>query len=101
MVNERSLYESFQNVDCADEESSPIDLHSPSESLSRSSPLRVAPSEGTNTLINRDNNSSVRIIIIFFIHNHIYEYPKNEKDCIEIIAFCASDFLESRIGRKC
>ncbi|CAL1689569.1 unnamed protein product [Lasius platythorax] len=58
VVNERSLYESFQSVDCADEESSPIDFHSPSESLPRSSPLRVAPSEGANTLINRDNSSS-------------------------------------------
>ncbi|XP_012055969.1 PREDICTED: LOW QUALITY PROTEIN: protein king tubby [Atta cephalotes] len=57
VVNDRSLYEGSQSTDCADEESSPIDLHSPSESLPCSSPLRVAPSEGANTLI-RDNNSS-------------------------------------------
>lgn len=59
IANERSLYESTQSVDCADEESSPVDLHSPSESLPCSSPLRVAPSEEANTLISRDNNSSV------------------------------------------
>ncbi|KAL0101511.1 hypothetical protein PUN28_018971 [Cardiocondyla obscurior] len=58
MVNDRGLYEGSQSTDCADEESSPIDLHSPSESLPCSSPLRVAPSEGPNTLISRDNNSS-------------------------------------------
>ncbi|KAG5345294.1 TULP1 protein, partial [Acromyrmex charruanus] len=58
VVNDRSLYEGSQSTDCADEESSPIDLHSPSESLPCSSPLRVAPSEGANTLISRDNNSS-------------------------------------------
>jgi len=80
VVNERSLYESFQSVDCADEESSPIEFHSPSESLPRSSPLRVAPSEGTSTLINRDDNSSVCIITIFFII--IYKYSKNEKNRI-------------------
>ncbi|EGI63106.1 Tubby protein-like protein [Acromyrmex echinatior] len=58
VVNDRSLYEGSQSTDCADEESSPIDLHSPSESLPCSSPLRVAPSEGANTLISRDNSSS-------------------------------------------
>ncbi|KAG5324886.1 TULP1 protein, partial [Pseudoatta argentina] len=58
VVNDRRLYEGSQSTDCADEESSPIDLHSPSESLPCSSPLRVAPSEGANTLISRDNNSS-------------------------------------------
>jgi len=68
-VNDRSLYEGSQSTDCADEESSPIDLHSPSESLPCSSPLRVAPSEGPNTLINRDNNSSVCIIYIYYEYN--------------------------------
>lgn len=58
-VNERDAYESSQSADCADEESSPVDLHSPLESLPCSSPLRVAPSEGASTLISRDNNSSV------------------------------------------
>ncbi|XP_011175511.1 protein king tubby isoform X1 [Solenopsis invicta] len=53
-----SLYESSQSTDFADDESSPIDLHSPAETLPCSSPLRVAPSEGTNTLTSRDNNSS-------------------------------------------
>lgn len=69
MVSDRGLYEGSQSTDCADEESSPIDLHSPSESLPCSSPLRVAPSEGPNTLISRENNSSVCII-----HIIIYKY---------------------------
>lgn len=67
IVNERSLYESSQSADCADEESSPVDLHSPLETLPCSSPLRVAPSEGSNALISRDNNSSVYHMI--FNHN--------------------------------
>lgn len=50
----------MEATDCADEESSPIDIHSPSESLPCPSPLRVAPSDSASTLISRENNSSVR-----------------------------------------
>lgn len=45
--------------DGADEESSPIELQSPTETLACASPLRVAPSDGPMNLI-RDNHSSVR-----------------------------------------
>lgn len=72
VVSERSLYEGSQSIDCADEESSPVDFHSPTESLPCSSPLRVAPSEGANMLISRENNSSVCNIIIFFTYLKIY-----------------------------
>ncbi|XP_026827466.1 protein king tubby isoform X1 [Ooceraea biroi] len=58
MINDRSPYEGSQGADCADEESSPIDLHSPAETLPCSSPLRVAPSEDTTALSSRDKNSS-------------------------------------------
>ncbi|XP_020300826.1 protein king tubby-like isoform X2 [Pseudomyrmex gracilis] len=58
VVTERNMYESSQSTDCADEESSPVD-HLPSEFVPfGSSPLRVGPSEGPTTLINRDNTSS-------------------------------------------
>lgn len=57
IANEKVLYDGLQNADCADEESTPVELHSPSESLPCSSPLRVAPSEGASILIGRDNNS--------------------------------------------
>lgn len=57
VVTERNMYESSQSTDCADEESSPVD-HLPSEFVPfGSSPLRVGPSEGPTTLINRDNTS--------------------------------------------
>lgn len=59
IANEKVLYDGLQNADCADEESTPVELHSPSESLPCSSPLRVAPSEGASILIGRDNNSMV------------------------------------------
>lgn len=62
MNAERSFYHTMETVDCADEESSPVDIPSPSESLPCPSPLRVAPSDGANTLINRETNSSVRMI---------------------------------------
>lgn len=45
--------------DGPDEESCPIELKSPIESLACASPLRVAPSDGPLPLINRDNHSSV------------------------------------------
>ncbi|XP_058806908.1 protein king tubby isoform X1 [Phymastichus coffea] len=43
--------------DGADEESSPIELQSPTETLVCASPLRVAPSDGPLTVINRENSS--------------------------------------------
>ncbi|XP_071863332.1 tub domain-containing protein ktub isoform X1 [Bombus fervidus] len=55
---EGGFYQTMEAADCADEESSPIDIHSPSESLPCPSPLRVAPSDGASTLISRENNSS-------------------------------------------
>ncbi|KAL7289908.1 hypothetical protein TKK_0016298 [Trichogramma kaykai] len=42
--------------DGADEESSPV-IQSPTETLACASPLRVAPSDGPLTVINRDNHS--------------------------------------------
>lgn len=62
MSTEGGFYQTMEATDCADEESSPIDVHSPSESLPCPSPLRVAPSDGAGMLINRENNSSVRRI---------------------------------------
>lgn len=53
----------MEATDCADEESSPIDIHSPSESLPCPSPLRVAPSDGASTVISRENNSSVSLLL--------------------------------------
>ncbi|XP_008206455.1 protein king tubby isoform X1 [Nasonia vitripennis] len=44
--------------DGADEESSPVELLSPTETLACASPLRVAPSDGPMTVYNRDNHSS-------------------------------------------
>ena len=55
---EGGFYQTMEAADCADEESSPIDIHSPSESLPCPSPLRVAPSDVASTLISRENNSS-------------------------------------------
>jgi len=71
MVNDRNPYEGSQSADCADEESSPIDLHSPTETLPCSSPLRIAPSEDTTVLNSRDKNSSVCNIVIFYARTHI------------------------------
>ncbi|XP_011502057.1 PREDICTED: protein king tubby [Ceratosolen solmsi marchali] len=44
--------------DGADEESSPVEFQSPTETLACASPLRVAPSDGSTSVINRDNHSS-------------------------------------------
>ncbi|KAJ8675288.1 hypothetical protein QAD02_011074 [Eretmocerus hayati] len=44
--------------DGADEESSPIELQSPSETMACASPLRIAPSDGPTSLMNRSNHSS-------------------------------------------
>ncbi|KAK0088903.1 hypothetical protein PV325_000086 [Microctonus aethiopoides] len=45
--------------DCADEESSPLDNRLPIEPITCRSPLRVAPSDGSDTvIINRENNSN-------------------------------------------
>ncbi|XP_015603772.1 protein king tubby isoform X2 [Cephus cinctus] len=53
---EGGFYEGTEQSDCADEESSPVDLRSPME-LPCQSPLRVAPSDGPNPIISSDNNS--------------------------------------------
>lgn len=47
--------------DGPDEESCPIELKSPLETLASASPLRVAPSDAPMPLINRDNHSSVSV----------------------------------------
>ncbi|XP_034948546.1 protein king tubby [Chelonus insularis] len=46
--------------DCADEESSPLDIRLPIEPVSVRSPQRVAPSDGSESrvIINRENNSN-------------------------------------------
>ncbi|XP_014605187.1 protein king tubby isoform X2 [Polistes fuscatus] len=56
--SEIAFYEGTEAKECADEESSLIELHSPSESLPCTSPLKIAPSEVTRTLISRDNHST-------------------------------------------
>ncbi|XP_066586249.1 protein king tubby [Prorops nasuta] len=57
-VSHGDLYKGMETGDCADEESSPIDLHPNLEQRPCPSPLRVAPSDGPSILINRDNQSS-------------------------------------------
>ncbi|XP_014211117.1 protein king tubby [Copidosoma floridanum] len=44
--------------DGPDEESSPVEIQSPTETLACASPLRIAPSDGPINMINRDNHSS-------------------------------------------
>ncbi|XP_015185008.1 PREDICTED: protein king tubby isoform X1 [Polistes dominula] len=56
--SEIAFYEGTEAKECADEESSLIELHSPSESLPCTSPLKIAPSEVTRTFISRDNHST-------------------------------------------
>ncbi|XP_043266948.1 protein king tubby [Venturia canescens] len=51
--------EGLEASDCADEESSPLDIRMQSEALSCRSPLRIAPSDGPETvIISRENHSS-------------------------------------------
>lgn len=55
----------METVDCADEESSPLDNRLPDDPLCRS-PLRVAPSDGPETvIITRENNSNVSKVFFF------------------------------------
>ncbi|XP_012273640.1 protein king tubby isoform X2 [Orussus abietinus] len=54
---EGGYYDAMAAGDCADEESSPIDLQSPTEALPCQSPLRVAPCEGIDTIINNETHS--------------------------------------------
>ncbi|KAG7187915.1 hypothetical protein KM043_013879 [Ampulex compressa] len=53
-----SFYTCKETADCADEESSPVDLNSPTGTVSGPSPFRVAPSEGLTGVINREKDSS-------------------------------------------
>ncbi|XP_012255738.2 protein king tubby [Athalia rosae] len=55
---ESGFYDGTERGDGADEESSPVDLRSPSDVLHSQSPLRVAPVDGPITVINSDNHSS-------------------------------------------
>ncbi|XP_046748157.1 protein king tubby isoform X1 [Diprion similis] len=55
---ESGFYDGTERCDGADEESSPVDLRSPSEALHSQSPLRVAPVDGSINAINGENHSS-------------------------------------------
>ena len=79
--------------DGADEESSPVELQSPTETLACASPLRVAPSDNPMTVINRDNHSSVRNYFSFLCVHSIESYY-NKLSVISLL-------IESRAGRKC
>lgn len=79
--SEIAFYEGTEARECADEESSPVDLHSPSESLPCSSPLKIAPSEVTRALISRDNHSTV------CINSTIIEYHSISLLCILLTSY--------------
>lgn len=54
----------FGAGDCADEESSPLDTRLPIEPMPCRSPLRVAPSDGSDAvIINREHSSNVFLFL--------------------------------------
>ena len=69
MSRDVAFSEGLEASDCADEESSPLDIRTSSEALSCRSPLRIAPCDGPEgVIINRENLSSVS--------NHVHSFHK-------------------------